>query len=89
MLLRQQDLPDVDILVAGHHGSGYSTTDELLDAVTPETVLISLSEDNNYGHPDPQLLQRLATGRVEDLSVSEPNLEEVFLHYYQKGAEEV
>ena len=59
MLLRQQDLPDVDILVAGHHGSGYSTTDELLDAVTPETVLISLSEDNNYGHPDPQLLQRL------------------------------
>ena len=59
MLLRQQDLPDVDILVAGHHGSGYSTTDELLDVVTPETVLISLSEDNNYGHPDPQLLQRL------------------------------
>ncbi len=35
------------------------------------------------------LLQRLAEGQVEDLSVSEPDLEEVFLHYYQKGAEEV
>lgn len=59
MLLRTAELPDVDILVAGHHGSGNSTTEELLDAVTPETVLISVSEDNNYGHPDPALLQRL------------------------------
>ena len=59
MLLRQQELPDVDILVAGHHGSGDSTSDALLDAVTPETVLISLSKDNNYGHPDSGLLQRL------------------------------
>lgn len=42
-----------------------------------------------YSGEMPQLLQRLATGRVEDLSVAEPNLEEVFLHYYQKGAEEV
>ena len=59
MLLRQHDLPDVDILVAGHHGSAYSTTEELLDTVMPETVLISVSEDNNYGHPAPELLARL------------------------------
>lgn len=59
MLLRTAELPDVDIIVAGHHGSGDSASEELLDAVTPETVLISVSEDNNYGHPDPALLQRL------------------------------
>ena len=59
MLLRQHEIPDVDILVAGHHGSGDSTSQELLDAVTPETVLISVSEDNHYGHPDSGLLQRL------------------------------
>lgn len=59
MLLRQFALPDVDILVAGHHGSRDSTSEELLDAVQPETVLISVSEDNSYGHPDPGLLQRL------------------------------
>ncbi len=29
------------------------------------------------------LLQRLAAGRVSDLSVSEPDLEEMFLHYYE------
>ena len=59
MLLRQFELPDVDILVAGHHGSEYSATEDLLDAVTPETVLISVSKDNNYGHPALDLLQRL------------------------------
>lgn len=29
------------------------------------------------------LLQRLAAGRVQDLSVSEPDLEEIFMHYYE------
>ena len=29
------------------------------------------------------LLQRLAAGRVSDLSVSEPDLEEIFMHYYE------
>ena len=31
------------------------------------------------------LLQRLAAGEVSDLSVSEPDLEEIFLHYYEKA----
>ena len=59
MLLRQFELPDVDILVAGHHGSKDSTTEELLSCVTPDTVLISVSENNNYGHPAPELIGRL------------------------------
>lgn len=33
------------------------------------------------------LLARLAAGHVTDLSVSEPDLEEVFLHYYEKGGD--
>ncbi len=32
-----------------------------------------------------RLLARLSAGNVLDLSVSEPDLEEVFLHYYQEG----
>ena len=35
-------------------------TRELLEAVRPETVLISVSENNVYGHPAPELLKRLA-----------------------------
>ena len=60
MLLRSHDLPDVDLLIAGHHGSKYSTSQELLQAVTPETVIISVGADNRYGHPHEELLARLA-----------------------------
>ena len=58
-LLRNADIPDVDILVAGHHGSKNSTCDALLEAVRPEIVCISAGQDNVYGHPAPELLQRL------------------------------
>ena len=59
MLMRRRRLPDVDILVAGHHGAADSTSEELLCTVTPETVLISVAEGNIYGHPAPALLERL------------------------------
>ncbi len=59
LLVSRHDLPDVDALVAGHHGSGKSSTQLLLDAVQPEYVFISVDEDNRYGHPAPELLKRL------------------------------
>jgi competence protein ComEC len=59
MLLRSRTLPDVDILVAGHHGAADAASEELLRAVRPETVLISVAQDNIYGHPAASLLQRL------------------------------
>ena len=30
------------------------------------------------------LLKRLAEGNILDLSVSEPDLEEIFMHFYQE-----
>ena len=58
-LVRNTELPYVDILIAGHHGSKYSTSQFLLDAVKPETVVISVGKNNIYGHPAPELLERL------------------------------
>lgn len=58
-LIKQNALPDVDILIAGHHGSKNSTTEALLEAVTPETVIVSAGINNSYGHPAPELLERL------------------------------
>lgn len=57
-LLEQYTLPDVEILVAGHHGSGTSTSHALLDAVSPELVFISVGE-NSYGHPNKETLYRI------------------------------
>lgn len=60
MLLKYYDVPDVDVLIAGHHGSGKATSMELLRAVQPETVIISVGKNNVYGHPADETLDRLA-----------------------------
>ncbi|MBP3313329.1 MAG: DNA internalization-related competence protein ComEC/Rec2 [Oscillospiraceae bacterium] len=57
-LLAQYDLPDLEILVAGHHGSRHSTSRTLLDTLQPELALISVGE-NNYSHPHDDTLSRL------------------------------
>lgn len=59
MLLRNAGLPEVDILIAGHHGSKSSTCEELLSALQPEIVCISAGRNNPFGHPAPALLERL------------------------------
>jgi len=48
-----------DVLKVGHHGSKNSTTQEFLDTVAPTIAIISSGEDNPYGHPSPELLERL------------------------------
>ena len=57
-LLRAYPLPKVETLVAGHHGARTSTSDELLAALKPKRVIISVGE-NSYGHPTVELLRRL------------------------------
>ena len=57
--LEAYDLPDIEVLVAGHHGSKYSTSNDLLDALTPETACISVGS-NSYGHPADETMRRLA-----------------------------
>ena len=52
-------LEDVDCLKAGHHGSGYSSSEEFLKIIQPEISVISCSETNRYGHPSPETVSRL------------------------------
>ena len=52
------------MLIAGHHGSRYSTCAEFLAAVRPETVLISVGR-NSYGHPTQEVLDRVAAVGAE------------------------
>jgi competence protein ComEC len=48
-----------DVLKVGHHGSKNSTMPQFLDAVNPRISVISAGEENPYGHPHPELLERL------------------------------
>lgn len=47
------------ILKVGHHGSRTSTTLDFLDAVRPRLALVSVGAVNSYGHPSPEVMQRL------------------------------
>lgn len=57
-LLARHVVPDVDVLVAGHHGSRTASTRLFLLAARPETAVISVGY-NTYGHPTQEALERL------------------------------
>lgn len=52
------DNVDADVLKVGHHGSKTSTTQEFLNKVDCEYAIISTNGES-YGHPTPELLDRL------------------------------
>ena len=58
-LMNEVTLPDLEILVAGHHGSKTSTSWDLLNVTRPEIVMISVGANNRYGHPTGETLERL------------------------------
>lgn len=62
-LIARHPLPDIELLVAGHHGSGQSTSAALLAAVTPETAVISVGA-NPYGLPARETLDRLMEQQI-------------------------
>ncbi len=64
-LLAHAKLPDIELLVVGHHGSKYSTTQELLDETKPELAVISAGAGNSYGHPARETLERLDSAGAE------------------------
>ena len=59
LLLHSVDIPDLDVLIVGHHGSKYSTGEILLEQTKPEIAIISVGENNPYGHPAEETLERL------------------------------
>jgi len=58
-LLKQMNLPELELLVVGHHGAKSSTSFELLSALKPKTAVISVGKRNAYGHPNEEVLYRL------------------------------
>lgn len=56
------------ILKVGHHGSKSSSTQEFLNKIKPQIALIGVGENNNFGHPNDSVLERLKSLRYEDLS---------------------
>lgn len=47
------------VLKVGHHGSATSSSEEFLQAVNPKCAVISVGYGNSFGHPRPEVLERL------------------------------
>lgn len=47
------------VLKAGHHGSNTSSSEDFIRAVKPEVTILSYGEDNKYGHPHVEVVNRL------------------------------
>lgn len=48
---------DCDVFSAGHHGSRTSNSQALLQAASPQYVVISCGKDNSYDHPHKEALE--------------------------------
>lgn len=58
-LLRTAQNLQAQVLKLGHHGSDTASSQEFLNAVDSEIALVSAGKDNQYGHPKPEVLERL------------------------------
>ncbi|KUG02652.1 come-like protein, metallo beta-lactamase superfamily hydrolase, secreted [hydrocarbon metagenome] len=63
MLDRQFDL-SADVLKLGRHGSSSSTMDEFLQAVNPDSAVISVGKDNPYLHPHMETMLKLNENNI-------------------------
>ena len=54
----EEDL-SADVLKVGHHGSRNASSEEFLAQVSPQIAVISCGENNSYGHPAPETVERL------------------------------
>ena len=57
-LMERTQLPKLELLVVGHHGSNTSSSMAFLLATMPETAVVSTGQTNRYQRPSKQILSR-------------------------------
>lgn len=53
------------VLKVAHHGSKTSSTQEFIDLVNPKVALIGVGKDNNFGHPNEEIIERLKNLKIK------------------------
>lgn len=64
ILAKQLDI-SANVIKIGHHGSSSSTTKAYLDKVNPQYAVISVGANNDYGHPNKDILNRLTAKNIK------------------------
>jgi competence protein ComEC len=73
-MLDENEIQPVDVLKVAHHGSRTSSTESFLEAANPIFAIISVGEDNSYGHPNRDVLTRLDDHHAEVLRTDQHGL---------------
>jgi len=63
-LIKKYNLKDIDFLKVGHHGSNTSSSKEFINITNPKYSLISVGENNKYGHPKESVLDILSNSKI-------------------------
>ena len=69
--LGKEKLSEINVLKTAHHGSKYSSSEDFLEAISPRWAVISYGENNTYGHPHKEVLERLEDLGVEVFKTAE------------------
>ena len=69
--LGKKGLSEINVLKTAHHGSKYSSSEAFLEAVSPRWAVISYGENNTYGHPHKEVLERFKGLGVEVFKTAE------------------
>lgn len=63
-ILNTYNLPNIDVLKVGHHGSKTSSSEEFINKINPKYSVISLGKNNRYGHPNRETLDNLKKSKI-------------------------
>ena len=63
-ILSKYNLPDIDVLKVGHHGSKTSSGKDFINEINPKYSIISVGKNNRYGHPNKEVLDNLKDSKI-------------------------
>ncbi len=76
-----------DALKVSHHGSNTSTSENFLRRANPQIAVISCGENNPYGHPHKEVIQRLKMANCRIVQTKESGC--IRIHINRKGKKKV
>ena len=63
-ILDKYNISGIDVLKIGHHGSKTSSSKYFINEIKPKYSIISVGENNRYGHPNNEVLKNLANSKI-------------------------
>ena len=63
-IMNKYNLPDIDVLKVGHHGSKTSSSKGFINVINPKYSIISVGKNNRYGHPNKEVLENLSKSKI-------------------------